>query len=211
MDAQVFWKVIGEYNSQTIMIQICLVAVIALGLIVSYTGKIAWMAKLVLSIANLYIGVIFFGVYGTEAIQKYFALPLYICCGALFLYEYIKTRKETLQKPNLIQVFLLVLYALYPCISFALGNTYPTLVTYIMPCPLASLSIAVYSGYRKKNIVLLVLLTIWGLTGIKSILFHAYEDIILLVCGIYGLYLIYTERNKKMLHKSNLDLSGRLE
>ena len=26
----------------------------------------------------------------------------------------------------------------------------------------------------------------WGLTGIKSVIFHAYEDIILLLCGLYG-------------------------
>ena len=32
----------------------------------------------------------------------------------------------------------------------------------------------------------LALLTLWGLTGIKSIFFHAYEDTILLLCGLYG-------------------------
>jgi len=102
----------------------------------------------------------------------------------------MKNRKDTLQKPNKQQAFLLLLYAIYPAASYALGNTFPKLVTYVMPCPLVSLSIAVYAGYQKKNIWPLALLTVWGLTGIKSILFHAYEDIILLVCGIYGIYLI---------------------
>lgn len=67
------------------------------------------------------------------------------------------------------------------------------MVTYIMPCPVISLSIAVYSGYKRKNKLLLVLLTIWGLTGIKSIIFSAYEDIILLICGLYGILLIVNE------------------
>lgn len=44
-----------------------------------------------------------------------------------------------------------------------------------------------------KNRVLLALLTIWGLTGINSVIFCAYEDIILLVCGIYGVYLMIKE------------------
>ena len=65
--------------------------------------------------------------------------------------------------------------------------------TYIMPCPVASLSIAVYSGYQKKNKLLLALLTIWGLTGIKSLIFNAYEDIILLVCGLYGVVFLFKE------------------
>lgn len=67
------------------------------------------------------------------------------------------------------------------------------MVTYIMPCPAISLSIAVYSGYKRKNKAMLVLLAIWGLTGIKSIIFNAYEDIILLICGLYATVLLVRE------------------
>ena len=66
-------------------------------------------------------------------------------------------------------------------------------MTYIMPCPVISLSIVVYAGYERKNKVLLALLTIWGLTGIKSVIFNAYEDIILLVCSLYGILLFANE------------------
>ena len=62
-----------------------------------------------------------------------------------------------------------------------------------MPCPVISLSIAVYAGYKRKNKLLLALLTVWGLTGIKSIIFSAYEDIILLLCGLYGIILLIGE------------------
>ncbi len=58
---------------------------------------------------------------------------------------------------------------------------FPQMVTHIMPCPVVSLSIAVYAGYNKKNKLLLAMLTVWGLTGIKSVIFSAYEDIILLI------------------------------
>ena len=67
------------------------------------------------------------------------------------------------------------------------------MATYIMPCPIISLSIVVYAGYRKKNKLLLTLLTSWGLTGVKSMMFNAYEDLILLICGIYGIVLIINE------------------
>ncbi|MDD6038479.1 MAG: DUF6064 family protein [bacterium] len=40
---------------------------------------------------------------------------------------------------------------------------------------------------------MLLLMTIWGLTGLKAIIFAAYEDLILLACGIYGVYLLIKE------------------
>ena len=73
------------------------------------------------------------------------------------------------------------------------GNSFPQMVTYIMPCPVISLSIAVYAGYNRKNKLLLVLLTLWGLPGIKSIFFQAYEDVILFICGLYGITLLVGE------------------
>lgn len=193
MDAQAFWDVIGCYNQETVIVQIALMILIVVILILTYSGKFIIGARMVLGIANLYIGVVFFGYYGTESIQKYFALPLYLCCGILFLYEAWNNKSEQLNKPNGFQIILFVLYGLYPFISCMLGNEFPQMVTYVMPCPIVSLSIAVYAGYSHKNRLLLALLTIWGLTGVKSIIFHAYEDVILLICGIYGVYLLAKE------------------
>lgn len=193
MDAQVFWDVIGRYNQDTVVIQVVLLFVLAIGIIIVRTNKIAWMEKVVLGIANLFIGIVFFGVYGTEPIQKFFALPLYLMCGILFLYEAFRNKNNQPNKFNFPQTLLIILYVLYPIISWALGNKFPRMVTHIMPCPIVSLSLAIYASYSRKNRVLLTLLTIWGLTGIKSVIFCAYEDIILLVCGIYGVYLIVKE------------------
>lgn len=196
MDAQAFWRVIGDYNSQTVIFQFVLLIFLAVALALSYRGKMKWLAKFALGISNLYIGIVFFGMFGTEPIQKFFALPLYLCCGVLFLFESVRNRDDALAKPNKWQTALLLLYALYPATSLMLGNSFPQMVTYLMPCPIISLSIAVYSGYTKKNRLLLLLLTIWGLTGVKSIIFLAYEDIILLVCGIYGVYLLWKQVKK---------------
>jgi hypothetical protein len=185
--------VIGEYNKQTIIIQVAILIYLIVAIIISYRGKTKWLAKGALGITNLFIGIVFFGIYGTEPIQKFFALPLYLLCGVLFLYECIHNKEDVLCKPTYWQSFLLFLFIMYPVLSIILGNEFPQMVTYIMPCPIVSLSIAVYSGYKKKNVLLLVLLTIWGLTGIKSLIFNAYEDLILLLCGFYGVILIVQE------------------
>ena len=196
MDATAFWRVIGQYNSQTKIIQILFLLFLIVGLALSYTKKVKWAAKFVLGISSIFIGIVFFGIYGTEPIQHFFALPLYLCCGFLFLFECIKNKDDVLKRPAKWQFALLILFALYPLISYVLGNTFPQMVTYIMPCPIVSLSIAVYAGYDKKNRLLLLLLTIWGLTGIKSLLFNAYEDIILLVSGVYGIVVLMKDKKR---------------
>ena len=193
MNAQTFWNVIGNYNKQTIIIQICLFIFVILAIILSYMRKVNWVAKFALGITNLFIGIMFFAWYGTGPVQKFFALPLYLLCGILFLYESWHNKNDLLERPTPFQSLLIVLYLLYPLISAASGNSFPQMVTHIMPCPVISLSIAVYAGYKRKNKLLLILLTIWGLTGIKSIIFHAYEDMILLLCGFYGIMLSVNE------------------
>ena len=203
MDVQAFWNVIGQYNQNTIIIQVILLILTVIAVTLSYTNKVAWSAKLMLGIENLFIGIVFFGCYGTQPIQKFFAFPLYLICGFLFLYEGWKNKNDMPERPNSFQMILLLLYCLYPVISLVLGNQFPKMVTYIMPCPIVSLSIAVYAGYKRKNKLLLLLLTIWGLTGIKAIIFSAYEDLILLICGIYGVYLLTREIRLSKSMKAN--------
>ena len=171
VDAQAFWNVIGQYNQNTIAIQVILLILTAIAVMLSYTNKVACSAKLMLGIVNLFIGIVFFGCYGTQPIQKFFAFPLYLVCGFLFLYEGWRNKKDMLEKPTLFQAVLLLLYCVYPLISLGLGNQFPQMVTHIMPCPIVSLSIVVYAGYKRKNKLLLSLLMIWGLTGVKSIVF----------------------------------------
>lgn len=205
MDAQAFWNVIGHYNSQTGAVQAVLLIFLISAVVLSYTQRIRWAAKCALGLTNLFIGLVFFAWYGTEPIQKFFAAPLYLLCGGLFLWESRKHKDDILEKPNGIQAVLLLFYLGYPGISMLTGRSFPQMVTHIMPCPVVSLSIAVYAGYKRKNKVLLALLTVWGLTGIKSIIFHAYEDIILLICGFYGSALLVNEIKRAKDKKTDSD------
>lgn len=201
MDAQKFWDVIGKYNQDTYIVQILFLALVATAIIVLCISKFTFFTKTVLGTANLFISTVFFGIYGTEPIQKYFALPIYITNGLLFLYDAWRNKNEKFNRFNVIQIVLLLLYCLYPLISYMLGNEFPQMVTHIMPCPIVSLSIAIYASFPRKNLLLLSLLTVWGLTGVKSVIFSAYEDIILLICGIYGVYLIAHEISVRKKNK----------
>ena len=100
MDATAFWKVIGEYNSQTITVQIILMLFLVPGLILSYTGKIKWSAKLVLGVANLYIGIVFFGVFGTEP-NQFFSRCRCICAAEDCYYlSALKTKMMFWENPR---------------------------------------------------------------------------------------------------------------
>ena len=57
MDPHIFWNVIGEYNSQTIIIQIGLFIFLIFAIAVSYIPKINWSAKFAFGITNLFIGI----------------------------------------------------------------------------------------------------------------------------------------------------------
>lgn len=190
MDASAFWEIIGRYNLNTGIYQIVLLSLLVAGIVASYLSKNKWIAKAVLGVLNLFIALLFFLQYGTEPIQKFFALPLFAASGILFMYETIRHPEDTISRPSVAAIILMVLYAAYPLVSMLLGGRFPQLVTHIMPCPVVTISIAVYSCYKRKNLALLTLLTIWGLTGVKALLFSAYEDIILLLAGLYGVWLI---------------------
>jgi len=197
MNADTFWDIIALYNRQTWIIQLIFMLLIAFSFILTIRNKLQWLPKIILGIANIYMGIVFFLYYGTEPVQHYFAAPLFMAAGALFLWEGIRYRDDVFISFNRTQWVLFIIVLLYPGVSFLLGNSFPKMVVYIMPCPLISFSIVLYSGYKRKNLILLVLLILWGLTGIKSFFFNALEDTILLMCGIYGLRLLFFELRKR--------------
>ncbi len=199
MDAQAFWNVIGTYNQSTWIIQIILFLFIVLSIVIAYSGKCIWMPEVTLGITNLFIGFVFFLFYGTEPIQKFFAFPLYIAVGFLFLWEAVKHKASDFKHFNKWKWMLFCVIMLYPFISMMFGNSFPKMVVYIMPCPVISLSILIYSCYEHRNKMLLTLMAIWGLTGIKAFIVNAYEDVILLICGIYCLGILVKQFKKQRL------------
>jgi hypothetical protein len=197
MDAQVFWKVIGNYNNATWTAQYILFALIIAGVVLAYFGKAIWLPKFALGAANLFIGTVFFLVYGSEPIQTYFAAPLFISAGLLFLWEAANFTCSAFSRFSRMQWILLCMVALYPLVSLLLGRSFPQIVTNVMPCPIISLSIVIYACYEHQNKILLALMAIWGLTGVKAFFFNALEDVILLICGVYCLFTLVRQIRAK--------------
>lgn len=120
MSAEIFWRVIGNYNQKTWMMQSILLMVIIASVTLAYYRKVVWLTKIILGATNLFIAIVFFVCYGTEPIQTLFAAPMYLAISILFLFEGIKYYDSLFIPFNKVQWVLLILVVLYPAVSLTL-------------------------------------------------------------------------------------------
>ena len=203
MNTETFWNVIANYNSATIFFQVIIVVCIIAAVILAKNEKLCWLPKVAYGCTCIYTAIVFFLVFGTEPIQFFFAFPLYLILGITFLYEAFKNKNEVFQKLSRTQWILISLVAIYPLVSIVQGKTFPGMLTYIMPCPIVCIGVIIWLGYEKRNLCSLILLTIWGLTGVKAFFFQAYEDVILFGIGIYALILLIQQIKARKNYRSN--------
>ncbi|SMC18441.1 hypothetical protein SAMN02745134_00564 [Clostridium acidisoli DSM 12555] len=114
MSTSAFWNVIAKYNIHTIFIQVILLALIAISILVAYVKHFYFFPKITLGISCIFIGAVFFLYYGTEPVHFFFAAPLYIVSGILFIYEAKINKVDILKNPNIVTSILLVITLLYP-------------------------------------------------------------------------------------------------
>lgn len=185
-----FWKIIGIYNEQTLIAQCLLSLFLILSVILSFKTKYYYLLKLMLAACNIFIGIQFFYIVDKSKTAVFFAGPLFLITGLLFIYTAYKDKNDKPAKPNKIQIAALLLILCYPIASYMSGNEYPQIVLYVLPCPFISLSIVLYSLYQKRNIFLEIIMILWALTGLpKAFIFNVYEDLILFIIGCYGIYI----------------------
>lgn len=193
MNAESFWKVIGNYNQSTLFIQVILGLCFIFACVVARKDKLRWLPKVVYGSICIFLAIVFFLIFGTEPIQLYFAFPLFLLLGLVFIFEAVRNKREEFQKFTKIQWALVMLVLVYPLVSIVQGKSFPEMLMYIMPCPVVCIGIIIWQSYKSKNMVSLTLLTIWGLTGVKAFFFNAYEDLILLAMGILALVILVKE------------------
>lgn len=204
MNAESFWNVIANYNQATVYVQMILGICLILSCILARKDTFRWLPKMVYGMVCIFLAIVFFLIFGTEPIQFYFAFPLFLILGSVFIFEAFKNKEENFQKFTKLQWILVVLVLIYPMTSIVQGKSFPEMLLYIMPCPVVCIGIIIWQSYNRRNLISLILLTIWGLTGVKAYFFHAYEDLILLGMGILALAILIKEisvRHKKKTFK----------
>lgn len=193
MNAESFWNVIGNYNQSTVVVQMILGICLILACVIARKDKVRWLPKAVYGVVCIFLAIVFFLIFGTEPIQFYFAFPLFLLLGIVFIFEAVRNKEEEFQKFTKLQWALVILVLIYPLVSIVQGKSFPEMLLYIMPCPVVCIGIIFWQSYERRNLVSLILLTIWGLTGVKSFFFNVYEDLILLAMGILALIILVKE------------------
>lgn len=183
-----FWNTIGNYNLETVGIQVVF-SILLIGILgISFLKKnrlVTLSTFTIFGLLFLFVGVYFFLITDKSFTANIFG-PLFILIGCLFLYGLLNDKTE-IQQPTKFQFLLYALVLLYPLVSFVLNHRYPQQVWYILPCPIASFALITVCRFKKRNDLLCILLIIWGLTGVKAFIFDVKEDLILLIVGTYGL------------------------
>lgn len=191
--SDIFWNTIASYNLNTWVIQ-SFILIICIGLtILLYIKPTEFLKKFIKFYIGgifLWIGIVFFYMYGSVEAKKYITGTLFVVIGILWIID-IFCEKVTFvfeRKRMLVSCIFYGLWLLYPIVSIVFGKVYPSISTSIMPCPMTVFSIALLCSCPKKtNPFLVALLILWALTGLPKIfIFNVPEDFILFASGVYA-------------------------
>lgn len=206
---ELFWKTISDYNQATWIYQIliCIVGLILTLLLYKKPGKtVKLLMKGYLAFCFGWIAIVFFFTFGTEEIGKMKTTVLFAVISILWIVD-IFINKVTFEREtryNKLTYLFYALFACYPLFSILFGNSFPSLVVWLMPCPLTTFALTLLAAFSKKtNYALLVLLILWGLTGIPKIfIFDVPEDFILGLAGFMGIAVAWLQGKERRRMKS---------
>lgn len=201
-----FWMTLQSFRDDTFMVQM-LIIVAYLGilfLIAKREGaRTDAIVKVILSSIFIFNGIACFLMYFSELpMAKFFAGPLYLAIGYLFLVDIMARRIHFTFNISPLRRFLafifVILAFLFPVFGMLSGHAMIALPG--VPCPLAIFTLALLSAAmpRVDNIIVFMLLA-WVMVNIPKIFGHVgcYEEIILILAGAYvlGLNRIMPEKN----------------
>lgn len=201
-----FWNTIAEYNQATWVAQSIICAIGMVLTIILYqkpSRQVKILYKLFLSFCFAWIAIVFFLLYGSAELNKYKTAALFALISILFIVD-IFLNKTTFTKNKSYAKISYILYLsmfMYPLFSLMLGKHFPTITTWLMPCPLTVFTIALFiSFFPLIDLKVFVLLIFWALTGLpKMFMFNVPEDIILFISGVIAIlvWLLWAKKSRK--------------
>ena len=191
-----FWMTLQRFRDDTFPIQMLIVAAYVgiVFLIASREGrKTDVLVKLLLSGMFVFNGVVCFLTYFKELpVAKFFAGPLYLALGYLFLVDMIAGRIHFTFRVSPWRMFLafffVILAFLFPVFGMFSGHGMIALPG--VPCPLAIFTLALLSAAIPHVDTLIVFMLLsWVLVNVPKIFGHVscYEEIALVLAGAYVL------------------------
>lgn len=195
---EIFFIPIQNYNSSTWIFQliILLVGIVLTVLIYRNPTKIVRVVmKAFLAFGFGWISIMYFIVNGRAVSSWWITATFFATISIGFIVDIFmdKIKFERNKRYDIISGIFYILYLSYPLMSMILGREFPSLITWIMPCPFTVFATTLLlSHFPKINYPLFMLLTVWGITGIPKGLF-VWEDLILAFSGITACIVLIKE------------------
>jgi len=201
-----FWNIMRAYGTHIWPAQIVfyITAIVLVGWLFIKPGKLpSFFAKLFLSIAFAWNGVLFFltlakGMAG-KSNGNYINGSLFILVAILFAVDLFRQKMQfslpTVRWQKYVVLSLLILVFFYPIIGLLSGYDFASLIVPgTHPCPTTALGlillILALPYFDKLIFILLIFLAVPFTPFLQIAKYGVFEDIILLVVGLYGLVLL---------------------
>jgi hypothetical protein len=173
---------------------------LALGLLtlapLFWPGK-AWdrVVTAVLAFLWLWVGLVFWRGAAVDMALLYGPTVLFAVQGALFLYALargrIAYRPEGRAYTGIGLIFIAYALAGYPLLGLLVGHLYPhTALSPLFPCPATILTIGVLLFARRAPRYLLVIPTLWAISGALWAYLGMVEDIGMVIAGVAGVVMM---------------------
>jgi hypothetical protein len=153
----------------------------------------------VLAFLWLWLGLVFWREAAATMAMLYAPTLLFAVQGALFVYVLARDRM-TYGAVSLVDTAMglaFIAYALvgYPLVGLLVGHVYPyAAISPLFPCPGTVLTFGVLLLARRVPIYLLVIPTLWALTGILWFYLGMVEDAGLVIAGVVGVIILITRK-----------------
>ena len=195
-----FLSVFKEYNQSLWPTQVILILIALLLLYFLFREKI-YSNRLIsagLALFWLWMGIVYHLIFFSQInpAAKIFG-ALFIIQAVLFIYYgIIKHNLEFKYKKNIIGFISIVffLYALifYPLLGFALGNRYPEMPTFGLPCPTTIFTFGLIMLLENRKKPLFIIPILWSIIGFgAAIKLGIFQDIGLLIAGAASLVILF--------------------
>ena len=195
-----FLSVFKEYNQSVWPTQVILILIALLLLYFLFREKIYSNSLISAGLALfwLWMGIVYHLIFFSQInpAAKIFG-ALFIIQAVLFIYYgIIKHNLEFKYKKNIIGFISIVffLYALifYPLLGYALGNRYPEMPTFGLPCPTTIFTFGLIMLLENRKKQLFIIPILWSIIGFgAAIKLGIFQDIGLLIAGAASLVILF--------------------
>ncbi len=192
--AEIFWRTLGAYNTDTWVYQIFMVAVgaaLTLSLFAKQTNLRYALMKLYMAFVCAWIAIVYYMLYCPSRGYGEILAVFWGFMSVLWACKIFSKNPEIKVSLNIVSLVLLLGPLIYPIVSKFLGRSFPEITAPIMPCSVAVFSVGLILCFEKHiNLILAMMLLHWSLLAVpKTHLYGIVEDYFLALCTVPALYM----------------------